>query len=200
MMRLAALVAGLFLMIGPACSGSDDDEGEFGNGGGSPTNGNGGQPTNGTGNGGGTTDVVTATDTDQGGEVTDPRDRPERPVWENPTCFGDKPIAAPCEDHCECESGYCYDEAYMAPHRFCTRFCGGVGGGCDDHNGVCLNATSRYLSDYDLTLEWFCMPRCATNADCEAIDPDLVCPRQTMWDGVTLQVANSCQHWEFVED
>ena len=109
--------------------------------------------------------------------------------WRNPTCFGDRPLGASCDDDCQCETGYCYDEVWMAPFRYCTKFCGGVSEGCGAAN-ACINASLPYFPrTYHITLQWFCMPRCGTVAACQDIDPaydHCPHPRMTTWDGKTI--------------
>ena len=75
---------------------------------------------------------------------------------------------------------------WLAPFRFCTKFCAGLAEGCGVEN-ACLNADSPHFAEtYYITLTWFCMPRCAGLADCSAIDPaydHCPHPRVTSWDG-----------------
>ena len=110
-------------------------------------------------------------------------------AWRDPTCFGDRALGASCDDHCQCETGYCYDEIWMAPFRYCTKFCGGISEGCGAAN-ACVNVSLPYFPEtYYITLTWFCMPRCANVASCQEIDPlydHCPHPSMTSWDGKTI--------------
>lgn len=81
-----------------------------------------------------------------------------------------KPIGAACGRHCECETGYCYDEAYLGDFRFCTRDCDGACGKTADGLHIqCLNLGGTPAKKYNLTHTWICQPTCITLDDCAAL-------------------------------
>ena len=107
----------------------------------------------------------------------------------------------PCVGHCQCETGYCYDEAYMEPFRFCTKDCSsGPNSSCDSSSGdfpkyACLKFTAKQVNDYDLDFGGICAARCQNVEECAIYGPDYNhCPDfGTMWEGSTVQAANTCQ-------
>ncbi len=120
-----------------------------------------------------------------------PADIPANPCGD---VVGDLPIGAGCTSHCECASGLCYDEVYLAPFRFCTKPCGGPSEGCGV-DGACLIFDGVWAQPYGLTLTHFCMPRCSNLEDCQAIDPAYnLCthPNMAKFDDHTVG-APSCQ-------
>lgn len=94
--------------------------------------------------------------------------------------LGTQPIYTACTKHCDCDTGYCYDEGYLAPFRFCTRPCGGVSEGCgDEATNECITLNPNWF-DPPVTKTAICVPPCASDADCTAID--------AAWDGCTTGV------------
>jgi len=93
---------------------------------------------------------------------------------------GTQPLYTACTKHCDCDTGWCYDQAYMHPFRFCTKECGGVSVGCGpDAENVCglLSGPWTQTLDPPVTVGAFCLPVCGTAADCQALDP--------AWEGCT---------------
>jgi hypothetical protein len=110
-----------------------------------------------------------------------------------------KKIGQECTDDCECETGYCYDEKYMSPFRFCTQECAGVVKGCPNPEGEkiyeCLIFGTAHKDSYNLKVLSICMPKCNSVADCKAIsDKYNYCPGKsfTEWEDITIG-ASSCQ-------
>lgn len=108
-----------------------------------------------------------------------------------------KGIAEQCESDCECQPDlFCYDEAYTAPYKICTRECGGVGVGCPDADKnvfKCIQFSSKpkYFKDkYDIKTMTICMPYCLSVEDCKKYGSFYeYCPGKsgwTTWDGITL--------------
>jgi hypothetical protein len=111
-------------------------------------------------------------------------------------------IGMPCTSHTQCGTCYCYDEAYMAPFRFCTKNCSsGSGSACSDNNTKpdeykCLKFTAKQVNDYDLNVGGICQASCQSVDDCKIYGPDYnFCPATggTQWEGSTVQAANTCQ-------
>lgn len=109
-----------------------------------------------------------------------------------------KKLGEECSDHCECETGYCYDEAYMKPFRFCTRECAGK---CANSEGTltCLNLNyNTFIEKYKITKKWLCVPTCNSVEDCKKLSPKYnYCPGNgkgmTKWDGITIGGRATCQ-------
>jgi hypothetical protein len=114
----------------------------------------------------------------------------------------DRRVGFPCNDHAQCGTCYCHDEAYMSPNRFCTKNCSsGAGSSCSDESDdpneyVCLKFAAAQVNDYDLSVGGLCMPRCGSDAECKTYGPDYICPPKsvgTKWDEYTVQVNTTCQ-------
>lgn len=121
---------------------------------------------------------------------------------------GDKPIMAPCDDHCQCSTGYCYDEGFMAGGlRFCTMDCNAPtlgpcstlthperphqqGYGCLMLDGV---ARARGLETTRL-----CVVRCADVDECRQYSDvydrcgNASGGKATTWDGQMLAAFPTC--------
>ncbi len=130
----------------------------------------------------------TTTGTDGGADATEDVETCET--------LGDKVIGAECASHCECDTGYCYDEAYMAPFRFCTRPCDG---GCNPPDGgdthLCLNMTGALQKKHDLKYPNICQRRCFSADDCgDLSDQYDICGTGgfTKWENNTIG-GRSCQ-------
>jgi hypothetical protein len=110
-------------------------------------------------------------------------------------------IGMPCSSHSQCGSCYCYDEAYMAPFRFCTVDCSsGTGAACSDWDTpnsdkpeyVCVRFTQQLIETYDLGTASVCMPRCQDAADCAIYTAEYKhCG--SVWDGQHVQGLGTCQ-------
>ncbi len=116
---------------------------------------------------------------------------------------GTKPTGAACTDHCECRTGYCYDEAYLGSFRFCTRDCDGLSNPCGSEDRAagetvqqyqCLNFSGTLANTHSLAHVNICHVRCTTVDDCKALGSAYdYCPSGfAMWDGKTVG-APSCQ-------
>ncbi|MCB9728747.1 MAG: hypothetical protein H6744_17410 [Deltaproteobacteria bacterium] len=116
-----------------------------------------------------------------------------------------KPLMAACSKHCECQTGYCYDEgAYLGGFRFCTRPCNGS---CADlgsgtlQDTVCLNLNALRKSFPAMVEDHICATMCSSPADCEALSTDYdTCGtagcsggNATCWGGTTLALQKTCQ-------
>jgi hypothetical protein len=111
-------------------------------------------------------------------------------------------VGMPCTENGQCETCYCYDEAYLAPFRFCTKDCSsGVNSSCSDESldseeFKCLKFTGAQIKDHDLKVQSLCMPTCQSVDDCKIYGPDdyNYCPNNgTQWEGKTVQARNTCQ-------
>ncbi|MEC9071084.1 MAG: hypothetical protein VX938_01840, partial [Myxococcota bacterium] len=111
-----------------------------------------------------------------------------------------RPIGAACEKHCQCKTGYCYDEAYLGDFRFCTRDCDG---GCEDGTSSidsyrCLLLGGTLASKHDLTHTSICQKICETVEDCKALASAYdQCgdskDNSTQWEGQTIAGQKTCQ-------
>lgn len=106
-------------------------------------------------------------------------------------------IGQPCTSHTQCETCYCYDEAYLSPFRFCTLDCSeGVGSSCPNEDGAapefaCIRFTVGLAVAYDLKVSSICMPRCQSVSECKIYAPNYdAC--DDSWDGVSIQAVNTC--------
>jgi hypothetical protein len=168
----AALIIAL-AVAGLACSDSDDAtdtaSGRDGAGGGGGGGGDTGAPAR----------CTTAEECDDGDECTEDTCSAVG-VCQHTALTGTQPLYTACSRHCDCDTGYCYDEGYLHPFRYCTRPCGGVSQGCGpDSENVCLLIAGPWADTLDppVTLRAFCMAVCTSDAYCQAIDP--------AWDGCT---------------
>lgn len=145
------------------------------------------------------TDVTTTT-TDGGGTTTDggPAD-----IEQGCPVPGTKPTGAACTGHCECRTGYCYDEDYLGSFRFCTRDCEGLTNACGSEDRAagetvqqyqCLNFSGTLATTYGLEHTNICHVRCKSVDDCKALGSAYdYCPSGfSEWDGKTVG-APSCQ-------
>ena len=96
-----------------------------------------------------------------------------------------------CTADCDCETGLCYDEEYVAPNKICSRECEG---GCGD-GFKCLVFSSSHWEKYDMDLHTLCMPSCSSVDDCTAIaDIYTYCPTSmTQWELSTVAGMPTCQ-------
>jgi len=109
-------------------------------------------------------------------------------------------IGQPCTSHGQCNSCYCYNEAYLSPFRFCTQPCGsGVGSACPAGTGefdefTCLGFAMKNIQDHGLKVEDICMPVCEDVEDCALYAPNYnVCTKfDTKWDGKTISARSTC--------
>lgn len=112
----------------------------------------------------------------------------------------------PCTGHTDCETCYCYDEAYLAwgassgggSFRFCTQKCEqGAGSSCSElglttDEYKCVRFAQQNINDYGLTVEAICMPYCDDASSCEKYGPQYdECG--TSWDGKSIQATPTCQ-------
>ncbi|MEZ4269195.1 MAG: hypothetical protein R3F39_22800 [Myxococcota bacterium] len=123
---------------------------------------------------------------------------------------GKKSLMAACSKHCECKTGYCYDEgAYLGGFRFCTRACGQEG--CTSEGEVAgLQTTVCLILGGQLAVEHpeivttnLCAAVCKNLDDCKALgsaydtcgSPSASCgfPSDTCWGNVTLAAQKTCQ-------
>ena len=84
--------------------------------------------------------------------------------------IGEAIMGAPCEEHSDCESGFCYDGGFMGwdgGFSFCTRACGDCGGGgyeCskfdveDGPRYTCIKLPSCHEGDHPV--REFCVSSC----------------------------------------
>jgi len=126
----------------------------------------------------------------------------------SPTDPRDRRVGQPCTSHTQCETCYCYDEAYMGANlpgafRFCSVPCGsGVSGDCalygnDKEEYKCIRFTQALINDNNLSVEGLCMPACQTAQECAIYsDKYTYCApkgKTTKWGGDTIQAASTCQ-------
>ena len=121
---------------------------------------------------------------------------------------GDKPIMSACSEHCECQTGYCYDENFLGGgFRFCSMDCANPSiGQCSkinhpDSPGVqkygCLNLSSL-KDDYDLETTSLCVLRCENLDECKQYSSQYdQCGNfsggsWTMWDDHTIAGFGTC--------
>ena len=123
------------------------------------------------------------------------------PVCTNPAS---KPIMAPCEDDCECATGFCYKEAFLGDFSFCSLDCS-LNDTCNqltDGDGVkkymCLNFAGSLASNYDLTVTHLCVLRCEDVAECKSFASaydqcgNASAGLATSWDGHTIAMDKAC--------
>ncbi len=123
---------------------------------------------------------------------------------------GKQPLMAACEKHCECKTGYCYDEgAYLGGFRFCTRACDG---GCTSEGEVpgiqttvCLNLAGQKLASEhpNIVTKSLCASTCKSLDDCKELSsaydtcgsPASQCSggNITCWGKTTLAAQKTCQ-------
>ena len=186
-------------IVGNTCVASDDngDTGATGDQTGSDT---GTDQTSATGDDTGTDtsvdqtgdETAAATDETTGDDTSDPGNCDE-------AVAGTKPMGAGCAQHCECETGYCYDEAFLGDFRFCTRACEGScneGTGAGVEENKCLNLNNSKFAEFDLTETWLCAPVCSSLDDCLALSSEYdACgfgPSGTQWLGATISLGDHC--------
>lgn len=142
-------------------------------------NGDGGTDTVGGGDGGagrdggGTQRCTTAEECDDGDECTEDSCSATG-VCEHTALTGTTPLYATCTKDCDCETGFCYDEGYMSPFRWCTKPCGGVAVGCGaDAENVCLIFSGAWVDTIEppIVERAICAPVCASDQDCKDLDP-----------------------------
>ena len=90
-----------------------------------------------------------------------------------PTTAGAKRMGAECTAHCECDTGYCYDEAFMGKtgnFRFCTRPCDFNCEYDDNDTGIqqyqCTVLGGKLEKHYGLTKPTICVLVCSKASDC----------------------------------
>ena len=118
---------------------------------------------------------------------------------------GTAPIGAPCSSHHDCETGYCYDEAWkdepqLAGHRFCTIGCQGCALSCSDWTKTtvtgnkCIPFRSSGIIEHDLLFRSICIPACAGKEECaDAFDGALnTCETPIDFNGDTIGVHKMC--------
>ncbi len=122
---------------------------------------------------------------------------------------GIKPLMANCTKHCECKTGYCYDEgAYLGGFRFCTRPCDG---GCESEGEVaglqttvCLLFGGKVASEHpEIVTDNLCAAVCKSLDDCKKLSsqydtcgsPATQCGGGAIscWGGSTLAAQKTCQ-------
>ncbi len=123
----------------------------------------------------------------------------------SPTCSAANPglgkIGHPCTGHTDCETCYCYDEAYLSPYRFCTKDCSSGGdsacplGTGDFPEYACVKFTQAQIKDFSLVHTGICTPRCISQSDCKLYGPDWgYCPKsQTTWEDAVVAAVGTCQ-------
>lgn len=119
---------------------------------------------------------------------------------------GDKPIMAPCADHCECETGFCYDEAFNGG-GFCSMDCNAPSiGDCAKLKHPTLPQHQKYgclrldgmKARHGLKTTRICVLRCAGVDECRAYSPrydqcgNFSGGRGTQWGGFTLGLFGTC--------
>ena len=120
------------------------------------------------------TNTVTNPPTDTSSPPADTTLTPPDTSETCPTTPGVKRMGSECTADCECDTGYCYDEALMGltgKFRFCTRACDF---GCeydDNDTGTqqyqCTTMGGKLEKHYGLELPAICVPRCANADDCK---------------------------------
>jgi hypothetical protein len=118
-----------------------------------------------------------------------------------PAVEGVFPVGSACSMHCECSTGYCYDEAYLGDFRFCSKLCADT---CSDEDTqglqshVCLQLGGKLANEYGLTQTSICMRVCETLEDCKALSSlydkcgeELT--KETRWDGTLIAAQRTCQ-------
>jgi len=102
-------------------------------------------------------------------------------------------IGQVCTADCDCETGLCYGEQYVAPNKICTRPCEG---GCGD-GFSCVQFSTVHWEKYDMDYHTICMPTCSTVADCTAISSIYTyCPPSngmSQWNYQTVSGKPTCQ-------
>lgn len=131
------------------------------------------------------------------GEVFDPCTGPGVP--------GALPVGALCLAHADCETGYCYDEAWKdtpenGGFRFCTVGCSGCAKSCSDWasltaaGGSCVLFLAAESNEHDLHYRSICMPKCQTDADCTGASAGALtkCRAPLHFDGSSIGLQKSC--------
>ncbi len=119
---------------------------------------------------------------------------------------GDKPIMAPCSTHCECVTGFCYDEAFNGG-GFCSMDCNAPSiGDCAElrhpskpqHQKYgCLRLDGMKVK-HDLKTTRICVLRCSGVDECRGYSPrydqcgNFSGGRGTQWGGFTLGLFGTC--------
>lgn len=123
---------------------------------------------------------------------------------------GTKDLMAACEKHCECKTGYCYDEgAYLGGFRFCTRECDGSCTSEKDgslQDKVCLLLAGQKLAKAHPNIgdkTHLCASICKSLEDCKKLSsaydtcgsPGAACGANsfTCWGDVTVAAQKTCQ-------
>jgi len=121
---------------------------------------------------------------------------------------GDKPIMSACQDHCECVTGYCYDENYLGSgFKFCSMDCSNPSiGSCASiqhptEPGIqkygCLQLNSL-KDDYSLETTRICVLRCNDTDECKQYSTqydqcgNFSGNNATMWEGHTIAAFATC--------
>ena len=106
-------------------------------------------------------------------------------------------IGMPCTSHTQCESCYCYDEAYLFPFRFCTQNCqAGSGSSCPNPEigtplYACIEFKTEQIKQFELSVPAICMPRCQSVADCTIYSGQYnACDDE--WEGASIQAVDTC--------
>jgi len=118
---------------------------------------------------------------------------------------GSLKIGAPCTEHSQCQTGYCYDEAWKDADgnnnfRFCTISCVGCPKACADwesstyDGNTCLPFLSAEIEEYSLTFKSICLPKCFDANECKtAFNNGLTtCAVPLHWDESTFGAAKVC--------
>ena len=121
-----------------------------------------------------------------------------------PAAPGVLPVGAPCLAHAECQTGYCYDEAWKdapdnAGFRFCTIGCSSCLKACSEWDSLTAGATcllflAAEANEHDLAFRSLCMATCQTDADCQAASGGVLgaCRYATHWDGSSIGLQKVC--------
>jgi hypothetical protein len=123
------------------------------------------------------------------------------------------PIGAPCTEHEQCSTGYCYDEAIFNEdgnlvYRFCSVSCTNCGAKktCADwpkaqNNGQnkCYGLPSYYINHFQLKYKSVCLVGCYKDIDCVGLDPFTKCAGLGIGKNKSYGSPNVCQPPEYVQ-
>ena len=129
--------------------------------------------------------------------------RPALDPCHGPGSGGTAPVGTPCTSHDDCETGYCYDEAWTTEidgHRFCTIACQGCDLTCSEWTHVtangnkCIPFRTAGINEHDLVFRSLCLAACANDQECvDAFGGALTtCEMPRDFDGGTIGVWKMC--------
>ena len=123
------------------------------------------------------------------------------------------PIGAPCTEHEQCSTGYCYDESVfnedgVLTYRFCTVACTscGIKKTCGDWpkdqgtgTNKCYGLPTYYVNHYNLSYRSLCLVGCYKDVDCIGLDPFTKCAGLGIGKDKSYGSPDVCQPPEYVQ-